>query len=111
MTTHDSATYDPIGSELVEEDASFADIVIQFVDGLAGRLETMENALRGANFEALRAAAHQLKGSGGGYGYPILTELAAKLEAQAKARAYEGCVAELNQLRNTAKRVVVSADP
>ncbi|MHC4695954.1 MAG: Hpt domain-containing protein [Planctomycetota bacterium] len=110
MTTDDSTSQELIGSELVQEDASYADIVVQFIDGLSGRLTTMENALREADFEALRAAAHQLKGSGGGYGYPILTELAAKLEKQAKAESLDACVRQVDELRELTKHVVVSAD-
>lgn len=96
-----SGEVEPIGSELVREDASFADLVLEFVDGLGERLTTMEDALREANFDALRVAAHQLKGSGGGYGYPILTEKAFELEKNATAKELDAChdlVADLKAL-------------
>lgn len=101
--------FEPIGSELVKEDATFADIVQQFVDGLSLRLKTMEDAIRAADFEALRVAAHQLKGSGGGYGYPILTDRAAELERQAKTKQLEECQAMIRQLREICARVVPEA--
>ena len=110
MSTEKLTSQELIGSELVQEDVSYADIVLQFVAGLSERLAHMEDALREADFEALRAAAHQLKGSGGGYGYPILTELAAKLEQQAKAGSLETCAAQIEELSELSKRVVVSAD-
>jgi len=96
-----------IGSDLVKQDASFADIVVQFVDGLGDRLAKMTDALDSTDFDALRMAAHQLKGSGGGYGYPMLTERAAKLERFAKDQSLEECVTSLTELKELCSRVVV----
>ncbi len=107
MTNEGQGPQDPIGSELIREDPSFADIVVQFVDGLGGRLNTMTNAIRAADFETLRTAAHQLKGSGGGYGYPILSRQAAELEKRARTRALDDCVDALEGLKSLCKRVVV----
>ena len=101
---------DPIGSELIREDASFAEIILQFVNGLGQRIDTMDNAIRDGDFDALRSAAHQLKGSGGGYGYPILTELATELERSATQRMLEECVASLDALKQIADRVVVDTE-
>jgi HPt (histidine-containing phosphotransfer) domain-containing protein len=102
----DNQDSQPIRSHLLRKDASFADIVTQFVDGLSGRVSRMEDAIRAADFEALRAAAHQLKGCGGGYGFPILTEQAAELEQHAKNRALEECLEALDILKSICGRVV-----
>jgi len=110
MTTPQSPNSGPIGSELVRDDPSFGDIVLQFVDGLKDRLNSMENALRAADFEKLRVAAHQLKGSGGGYGYPVLTENAAVLEKHAKNQALNDCAQTLNELQSICSRVVVDTE-
>jgi len=99
-----------IGSELVQEDPSFADIVVQFVEGLSRRVATLEEAVSAADFDALRIAAHQLKGSGGGYGYPALSDQAAKLEHEAKEHALEDCIESFKTLKQLCERVVVSAD-
>ncbi len=107
MTDNPPNPNDPISSDLVKDDASFADIVVQFVDGLTNRLGTMEGALESADFEALRVAAHQLKGSGGGYGYPILTDRAAKLEEWAKSQTLDECRVCLDELRDICSRVIV----
>ncbi len=110
MADEDNAPVDPIGSDLIREDASFADIVVQFVEGLSSRLETMGKALGASDFEALRTAAHQLKGSGGGYGYPTLSERAAMLEKHAKTCAIDDCQQALNELKSLCERVVVDTD-
>jgi HPt (histidine-containing phosphotransfer) domain-containing protein len=101
---------DLIGSDLVREDASFGDIVLQFVEGLSERLANMERAIRMSDLEALRVAAHQLKGSGGGYGYPILSERAADLERHAKAGLADECMQALGELKALCERVVVNTD-
>ncbi|MFQ5414019.1 MAG: Hpt domain-containing protein [Phycisphaerae bacterium] len=107
MPEEPSTPQDPISSDLVREDASFADIVEEFVNGLDDRLKNMEQAVRASDFEALRSAAHQLKGSGGGYGYPVLTEHAARLEQQAKANLVDECFDQLAVLKDLVSRVVV----
>lgn len=103
---HDDADKE-IGSELLREDASLEDVVLMFVDGLKDRVSAMETAACDGDFEALRTAAHQLKGSGGGYGYPILTERAGVLEREAKAQAAEQCQVIVEELRRLCDRIVV----
>ena len=110
MTDDKPMPEDPIESDLLKEDPSYADIVVQFVEGLTNRLDTMKEALATSDFDALRVAAHQLKGSGGGYGYPVLTERAAELEQHARASLIEECSQEFEELKQLCARVVVSAD-
>ncbi len=106
----DDLPMDPIGSELAREDPSFSDIVVEFVEGLGERLETMDQAIRTSDFDALRVAAHQLKGSGGGYGYPSLSQQAAGLERDAKANALDDCVKSFDELKALCARVVIRLD-
>jgi HPt (histidine-containing phosphotransfer) domain-containing protein len=95
----------PILSELLQEDAAFEDLVGEFVGRLSDRVKELEEAIRGADFESLRVAAHQLKGSGGGYGYPIITDRAGQLEQLAIRGAVQDCVKAITELRSIAGRV------
>ncbi len=110
MSSDNQDPQDLIGSELVREDSSFADIVVQFVEGLQERLDTMEAAINAADFESLRVVAHQIKGSGWGYGYPILSQQAAELEKRAKERVLDDCVAIFDDLKKLCDRVVINPD-
>ena len=110
MTSYKSAPKSLIGSDLVRGDPFFADIVFHFVDGLGTRLETMETAIRSADFERLRVAAHQLKGSGGGYGYPVLSERAARLERKARAGVLADCNQAFADLKQVCERIVVDGN-
>lgn len=95
----------PILSELMQEDSSYEELVANFVVRLSERVTQLEGAIRTADFEAVRVTAHQLKGSGGGYGFPIVTEVAAKLEEQAMSQALDDCVKAITELRSIAGRV------
>ncbi len=106
----DDRQIDPIRSELLRDDPSFAEIVVEFVEGLRQRLATMEDAVSASDFDALRVAADQLKGSGGGYGYPILTQQAAELERHARAKALDDCVKSLDGLKKLCARVTVEVE-
>lgn len=100
---------DPLESELVRDDPSLGDIVIEFVEGLPERVDTMQQSLDDADFGALRTTAHQLKGSGGGYGYPLVTDRARELELHATSSAVAECTAALNELRKLSVRISAGA--
>jgi CheY-like chemotaxis protein len=66
-----------------------ADAMQRAVEGFVGRLPGRVNdliSLSAANeLEKLRTLVHQLKGSGSGYGFPLITQTAAKTEAVIKS--------------------------
>ncbi|MBI4717774.1 MAG: Hpt domain-containing protein [Planctomycetes bacterium] len=107
MTQSHESGQSPIPSDLVREDPALTDLVTRFVNGLSVRLQAMERALRIADFEALSVAAHQLKGSGGGHGYPSLTARAAELEQHARNHAIDDCIDALAELKDLCARIVV----
>ena len=67
-------------------------------------------ALGEGDLGALQRLAHQLKGSGGGYGFPALTKLAAAVEQQAFSKELPGCQRALDELKALVSRVVVKLD-
>ncbi len=88
---------DPIRSKLAE-DHDMADIINQFVTKLPDKLSAMREAIANNHHQELQRLAHQLKGSGGGYGYPQLTDPAKCLEEAAKAEDVEGASLALASL-------------
>lgn len=99
---------DHILSELVQSDPSYADLVEEFVAGLDDRVHSMGQSLADGQFDTLKSLAHQLKGSGGGHGYQILTEVAATLEEQARNQELQACQTSLEELTSIVSRVVVA---
>lgn len=74
-------------SELLLEDEDYFDIVEKFVENLPGYEDQMKDALAEQEWEQMAFVCHQVKGMGGGYGYPQLTELARELETVSKKKA------------------------
>jgi HPt (histidine-containing phosphotransfer) domain-containing protein len=58
----------------------------------------MRAALGNAPFTDLQRLAHRMKGSGGNYGYPMLTDAAKDLEEAAKAQDVQSAGAALHKV-------------
>lgn len=81
--TGTAAPSDLIHSDLGDPE-TFGELVEIFLEQLPERLDQLHRFLESGDYRQLALLAHQLKGAGGGYGYPGLTQGAAKLEAEAR---------------------------
>ena len=83
-----SATVDGDGPvvSLFVDDPDVAGILGEFVARLTEHVDAMRHAHASGQYEELQRYAHQLKGAGGCYGYPSLTDACKLLEDAAKAR-------------------------
>ena len=57
----------------------------QYLELCRRDLIAMQASLEKLDFERVRILGHNLKGSGGAYGFPRLTELGARMEQAAKS--------------------------
>jgi CheY-like chemotaxis protein len=82
----DASTPSPAGplKSTMADEPRFARLLETFVGRLPARVATMEDLLRRQGVEELRHALHQLKGAGGGYGFPAISDLAARAERRIK---------------------------
>ncbi len=94
-----------IVSELID-DPDLGDIIGDFVDGLSGRLEEMRQSSANNDHERLQRLSHQLKGAGGSYGYPMLTDAARTLEDAAKTGDIEAENLAMSKLAGLTAAVV-----
>ena len=69
----------PIVSTLAE-DREVKDLLQQFVKLLPGKVHELQGLLRRHDPEPLRKFVHQINGAAGGYGFPEITQSAARLE-------------------------------
>ena len=91
-----------------ESDPDMLEIVREFAGELPDRALALESALVGDELEDLCRLAHQLKGAGGGYGFPQITDRAALLEAACKEGAPASQLKQLcGALCETLRAVVV----
>ena len=98
------------GPDRSRQHAGFADVVLEFVQGLEQRVQSMHTALDASDLDALRVAARQLRDCGGGYGYPALSERASELEACCREGARDACRRVLDDLTRICIRMMATAD-
>jgi signal transduction histidine kinase/DNA-binding response OmpR family regulator len=67
------------------DDPDMIELIQQYVQDLPGHVSKMTTLLESQQLDALKRVVHQLKGSGGGYGFTQITELAAQTEQSIKA--------------------------
>ncbi len=70
-------------------DPDLAEIVALFVDEMPGRIHRLHRLLESGEWEELRRAAHQLKGSAGSHGFEPVSLAAGELESALKSGAAE----------------------
>ena len=75
-------TLSPVVSKLVADEPEIADLVVEFIDSIPAMFDKIDHAAKNRDWENLKFAVHSLKGVGGGYGYPELTDIAGKIEFQ-----------------------------
>ena len=61
-------------------------LVPRFLANCQKSISAMRAALPQGDFEQVRTIGHKLKGAGGGYGFPAITDFGARIEEAAEAR-------------------------
>jgi signal transduction histidine kinase/CheY-like chemotaxis protein/HPt (histidine-containing phosphotransfer) domain-containing protein len=77
---------------LVRVERGMEDVVPAYLDKRRKDVQTYRQALATQDFDTLRMLGHKLKGTGTGYGFPILTEIGGAIE-QAALRKDAGSIA------------------
>ena len=75
-----AVSIDPIPSEYAD-DEDMRELLVEFSAGLTETCQRLQSCVESGDWTAVRRIGHQLKGAGGGYGYPILTQAGARLES------------------------------
>ncbi len=96
----------PITSRLLEEDPDFAKAVAYFVNDLPGRMKLIIDAYQKNDQQDFKSLIHQLKGSAGGVGYPMLTQVAIDIETCLMENHREAIEPLLDNLKNYTDRII-----
>jgi PAS domain S-box-containing protein len=95
----DTATEpEPVLQSTYADNPVISSIIPDFVHGLPERLAAMRATLSAGQLEELCRLAHQLKGAGGSYGYPTLSDIARVLEHDAREGLATEAEASLKKL-------------
>jgi HPt (histidine-containing phosphotransfer) domain-containing protein len=71
---------------VVRVSALLEDLVPGFLENRRADVEVIDGALARGDFESLERLGHRLKGDGGGYGFPVISEIGRGLEHAARDR-------------------------
>jgi CheY-like chemotaxis protein len=97
----------PIASMLLESEPDFIDMVEKFVNDLPNRLSDIQMHMENKNYSEVSSIAHNLKGAGGGMGYPILTNIAGNIEFQIINQNYDSVAALVDELAEACQRIIL----
>jgi CheY-like chemotaxis protein len=98
-----------IKSEL-SDDPDYAVIVENFIKSLFMMQREIDHALKEKDWMKLDELFHQLKGSGGGMGFPMITEVASEIGILIKEQAYGQAQSEIEKFNLICSQVYAGAD-
>jgi len=76
---------EPVVSTLFEDDPELLSILAKYVDDLKTAEKDISNAYQAKDWDLLKSHMHKVKGTGGAFGYPKLSEIAKKIHQQLQA--------------------------
>ncbi|HEY3965228.1 MAG TPA: Hpt domain-containing protein [Planctomycetaceae bacterium] len=106
MSSNSSASAAAVRSEYAD-DPDFRELLEEFTAAVPERRQGLIDAHRANDQKGLRTRAHQLKGAGGGFGFPQLSELAAELERACEIHDPVGTLSALEAVVDYLNRVTV----
>ena len=102
---------EPIHSELLHKDSIVKDLLADFINELSKMITHIKMSFVNENWPDMCATVHDLKGMGGGFGYPQLSQLAEELETELKKENYANVRNLLNQIDVTCQRIHIGNIP
>lgn len=95
---------------LVRADRKFADLIPGFLEHRRQDVTVMKAALEHDDFETVATLGHGMRGAGGSYGFPAITDIGAALEQAATDVDRDGSQKWVAELSSYLDRVEVSFD-
>ncbi len=99
----------PIVSEILGDDPDLMPLVERFVARLPVAVTKIRTQFDAGNWQELREAAHDLKGTSGNLGFPTLMELAHQIEQSAVNQSVDTAAKLIDDLELLLGRVRVQA--
>ena len=91
--------------EVVQMEAGMEDVVPEYLAKRRAEIIVYREALELRDFDTIRRLAHKMKGTGAGYGFPLLTELGAAIEKAAVENDVESAAANVEKFAAYVERV------
>jgi len=88
-------------------DAVLESLIPRYMERRRADLTTIRQGVEAGDFEAIALLGHSMKGSGGGYGFDLVTECGGRIEDAAGVGDAVGILAEAELLEHYLDTVVV----
>lgn len=95
----------PIESSLLANEPEMLDLIQRFVDKLPSYIETINKSFKSKNWGELRRNVHDLKGTGGNYGFNELYKLMQDIEFELTKENYNVIQSLINKLESLSIRI------
>lgn len=105
-SAEDESDDSAITSSLIEEDASFIEIVSDFVDNLPDTLTQIRKLYGDEDWDTLRNEIHTLKGTGGNFGFDEITHICREIEIRIENQDYKAISSLLDDLDALYSRIL-----
>ncbi len=106
MSVSTTTAQTPLRSEFAD-DADFRELLDVFVSAVPERMRLLSELHRARCVEELGRQAHQLKGAGGGYGFPLISAAGAQLQHACRLEDTVGIEHAVSELISLLARVEV----
>jgi len=73
-----------MGTITAHVDADFADLIPDYLAHRRQDVQLLKEALAQGDFATLRTLGHKMKGTGGGYGFPDISDIGRAIQAAAE---------------------------
>jgi HPt (histidine-containing phosphotransfer) domain-containing protein len=83
----------------MQQDPDFQALVQVFLQKLPEMVNDICGSYAKQDWDTMQRVSHKLKGMGGGFGFPELTDIAQKINADVKAGEYEKLDSEVKELQ------------
>jgi CheY-like chemotaxis protein/HPt (histidine-containing phosphotransfer) domain-containing protein len=93
-------------STVLDEEPELSDLVEKYCHRLPGLVEQFKQSLHEGDMSGLQKMSHDLKGTGGGMGFPALTDIAAAIESRLREQDVENLGVLIEELENIVHRII-----
>lgn len=104
-TAIDAMPITPIESLMKDEEPVIMELIQQFLQRLKTDIEMLKQKTEGGEWQDVKQITHNIKGGGGGFGYPILSEVAAKIQFQLAGENYSAVRSLVTELDSIYDRI------
>jgi len=70
----------------VQVDRDLEDLIPEYLESIRQNINKIKGFLESGNFDGIRILGHNMKGSGGGYGFNMITEVGLSIENASKQK-------------------------